>query len=586
MDNWVVEMKKADFSGMAKLFGINRITARLLRNRGLIDENDIETYLHGDLTDLHNPYLMKDMDKAVKLLRQKILDNERIRIIGDYDIDGVNASYILLSALRRCGASVDTDIPDRIKDGYGINESLIMRAHEADVGVIITCDNGIAANAAVAYAKCLGMTVIVTDHHQVPYEETDGGRKYCLPEADAVIDPHRDDDTYPYKELCGAAISYKLMTALWGSYGIAEEEALPFIENVAVATVGDVVELTGENRILVKTGLAMLEHTNNLGFKSLMELCGITGRRLSTYDIGFVLGPCINAGGRLDTAKRALDLLCSLNKRDADIRAGDLKALNDSRKDMTARGFLQAVSQIEKTQLHSDKVLVVFLPECHESLAGIIAGRLRDKYSRPAFVLTRGETEVKGSGRSVEAYSMYDGLAKCGRLLTKYGGHPMAAGLSLKEADIDAFREAVNDGCTLSWKELAPKVVIDMPLPFSEITEELIDELRILEPCGKGNPQPLFALKNVSVRSLSIFGQKRNVCRMKLVDEWNTVMTGIYFGGCDDFLAYLTDKFGDSTVDALLSGKSSEMHIDITFYPSVNEYRGSRNAQVVVRNYR
>lgn len=586
MSNWVIEMKKADFNLIGARFGISPITARLLRNRGLTDFEEIEDYLHGGAASLHNPYLMKGMDTAVSLLRSKIADKRKIRIIGDYDIDGVNAAYILLCGLLKCGADADTDIPDRMKDGYGINESMITEAYSDGVDTIITCDNGIAAGAAVSYARCLGMTVIVTDHHQVPFEDTENGREYMLPDADVVIDPHQEGCRYPYKDLCGAAIAYKLIAALWQVSGVEEDADESFMENVAVATIGDIVSLTGENRILAKMGLEHLEHTENTGMKSLISLCGLAGRKLNAYDIGFVIGPCINAGGRLDTAKRALNLLLSTDRKEAEILAGDLAALNRSRKDMTERGVEEAIQMIDSSSLKEDRVIVLYLPSCHESLAGIIAGRLRDRYYRPVLVLTNGEQGIKGSGRSIEAYSMFEELSRCASLLIKFGGHPMAAGLSLEEKNIAALRSELNRLCTLKDSDLEEKVKIDMALPFSYVTEQLIGEISLLEPFGKDNEKPIFGQLGTEIMKLSVLGQKRNVIRMMLKDACGSIMTGICFGDSRRLLSFLAGKYGDDAVQRLLNGNGSGIFIDLTYYPDINEYRGMRSMQAVVRNYR
>jgi len=586
MRNWVVMMKKADFNRTAKKFGVSPIIARLLRNRDLTDDDAIEEYLRGDETFTKDPFRMKDMDKAVRILRRKIGEGKKIRVIGDYDIDGVNAAFILLSGLKRCGADVDTDIPDRVKDGYGLSDDLITKARDEGVDTIVTCDNGIAAAAAVAYARCLDMTVIVTDHHQVPFEETEEGRVTYPPEADAVIDPHQDGCDYPYKELCGAAVAFKMVQALYQTFAIDRQEADSFLENVAIATVGDVVDLTGENRIFVKIGLKKAERTENYGLRALIDLCGLSDKPLNTYDIGFVLGPCINAGGRLDTAKRALALFEADDRKEADILAGDLKALNESRKTMTLKGVEEAIRLIETSNLKNDKVLVVYLPDCHESLAGIIAGRIREKYNRPTFTLTKSQNVIKGSGRSIEAYSMYEELTKSESLLLKFGGHPMAAGLSMNPENLDEFRKQINANCTLTDEDLIPKITIDMPLPFEYATEELVKELKILEPFGKGNKTPLFAERKAEITRLAIRGKDRNVCSLSLRNERGAHMEGVYFGETEEFLQYLSAKYGENAVQNLERGKTSGVTIDITYYPTINEYRMNRTVQAVIKNYR
>ena len=509
MEKWFLTMKKADFNSIARKYHISPITARLIRNRDVIGDEAIDFYLNGTIADLYDGMLMQDMDKAVEILAEKIGEEKQIRIIGDYDIDGVNATYILQEGLSGLGAHVDTDIPDRIKDGYGLNIDLINRALDDGVDTIITCDNGIAAADEIAYGKKNGLTVIVTDHHEVPYVEMNGEKEYLLPMADAVVDPHRADCGYPFKGLCGAAVAYKLIEALYNIMQRDPEDVDYLMENVAIATVGDVMDLTGENRIFVKQGLEMLKRTKNQGLKALIECTGIDVERLSAYHIGFVLGPCINASGRLDTAKRALELLNAKTRREAVMLAEDLKALNDSRKEMTEKGVEEAVQMIESTSLKDDKVLVVYLPDCHESIAGIIAGRIKERYYRPTFVLTKAEEGVKGSGRSIESYDMFAQMCRCRALFTKFGGHKLAAGLSLEEGNVERFRETINDLADLTEEDLQMKVSIDMLLPFPYITEQLIGELQLLEPFGKGNTKPLFAERNLRVIGPRIFGKNR-----------------------------------------------------------------------------
>ncbi len=499
MEKWFVMRKGAPFQEIAEKFHIQPILARLIRNRDVVGDENIQMYLHGTISDLYDGMLMKDMYKAVDILQEKIQEDKKIRIIGDYDIDGINATYILLEGLRALGGDVDIDIPDRMKDGYGLNRNLIDRAFDAEVDTIITCDNGIAASEEIAYGKSLGMTIIVTDHHEVPYEGEGEKKRYILPPADAVIDPKQEECLYPFKGLCGAAVAYKLVETLFNISGKDVEDVDYLMENVAIATVGDVMDLTDENRIFVKQGLEMLKRTQNLGLKALIECTGVDIEHLSSYHIGFVIGPCLNASGRLDTAKRALELLCAKTRKEADILAGDLKALNDNRKDMTAIAVEEAIKQVEESSLKEDKVLVVYLPECHESLAGIVAGRVRERFYKPTIILTKAEDGVKGSGRSIENYHMYEELNKCKILLTKFGGHKLAAGVSLEEENVDALRKMLNENEALTEDDLTEKVSIDMQLPFQYISEQLIDELELLEPFGKGNTKPVFVEKNIEV---------------------------------------------------------------------------------------
>ena len=569
MERWFITMKKADFNGIAGKYHISPILARLIRNRDVIGDEAIDFYLNGTIADLYDGMLMKDMDRAVEILAEKIREEKKIRVIGDYDIDGVNATYILQQGLSELGADIDTDIPDRIKDGYGLNIALIDRALKDGVDTIITCDNGIAAADEIAYGKENGLTIVVTDHHEVPYIEEDGEKTYILPPADAVVDPHRADCEYPFKGLCGAAVAYKLVEALCNVMQRDPEDLDYLMENVAIATVGDVMDLTGENRVFVKQGLEMLKRTQNPGLKALIECTGIDVDRLNAYHIGFVIGPCINASGRLDTAKRALELLNARTRRDAVMLAEDLKALNDSRKEMTERGVNEAVNMIETSSLKDDHVLVVYLPDCHESIAGIIAGRIRERYYRPTFVLTKAEDGVKGSGRSIETYDMFAQMCRCRDLFTKFGGHKLAAGLSLKEENVSRFRETINELADLSDEDLQMKVHIDMQLPFPYITEELIEELDLLEPFGKGNPKPLFAERNLRVISPRIFGKNRNVLKCRLQDQQGNQMEAIYFGD----------------VEACLKAMEEKKVMSFTYYPSVNEYMGRRSLQLTIVNY-
>ena len=573
MEKWFVAMKKADFNGIAEKYQISPIIARLMRNRDVIGDEAIDFYLNGTVEDLYDGLLMKDMDCAVDILKEKIEEGKKIRVIGDYDIDGVNATYILQQGLAGLGADVDTDIPDRIKDGYGLNQMLIDRALEDDVDTIITCDNGIAAMNEIAYGKENGMTIVVTDHHEVPYLEENGEKKYLLPPADAVVDPHRADCEYPFKGLCGAAVAYKLVEVLYRVSGKSEQEVEhlqeSLMENVAIATIGDVMDLVGENRVFVKKGLELLKTTKNEGLHALMQCTGVDTANLNTYHIGFVIGPCINAGGRLDTAKRALELLNASNRREAVTLAADLKELNDSRKEMTEEGVEEAVRQIESSSWKDDQVLVVYLPECHESIAGIIAGRIKERYYRPTFVLTKGETGVKGSGRSIEAYDMFAEMSRCRELFTKFGGHKLAAGLSLEEENVEVFRKRINELADLTEEDLQMKVSIDMRLPFPYINEGLIHELKILEPFGKGNGKPLFAESKLRVIQPRIFGKNRNVLKCRLEDQQGNQMEAVYFGEVEDCLRQMEKK----------------QIMSFTYYPSINEYMGRRTIQLTIVNY-
>ena len=569
MEKWVVAAKKADFNQIGQQFHIDPVIARLIRNRDVIGDEKIREYLLGTVDEIPSPWLMKDMEKAVDILKKKIQQQARIRIIGDYDIDGVTSTYILLKGLTRIGADVDTYIPDRVADGYGIHEHLIDRAEADGIDTIVTCDNGIAAAAEIQTAKDKGMAVIVTDHHEIPYREENGERKVILPPADAILNPKQYDCPYPNKNLCGAVVAFKYITALYERFDVPQKELEDYYELAAIATVGDVMDLQGENRILVKEGLRRLKNTKNKGLQELIRANALEDSRITAYHIGFVLGPCINASGRLDTAARSLALLNAQTKEEAAKLAGDLTALNQSRKALTEKGKDEAIQLIETTELKNDRVLVVYLPDCHESLAGIIAGRIREKYHKPAFVLTKGEKSAKGSGRSIESYSMYEELVKCADLMVQFGGHPMAAGLSIEEENIDKFRRQLNENCTLTEEDLRPKVVIDVPMPVSYITKELIEQISLLEPFGKGNTKPIFAQKGLRVLDSSIIGKNKNVVKLKLLDPQGVTMEGIYFGEAEDFANFIRQK--DT--------------ISVTYYPEINRFRGRESLQIIIQNY-
>lgn len=573
----MVQTKRADFNGLAKELGVSPVSVRIMRNRGMETKEAMERYLYGTLDGLYDGGRMKNMGEAVALLIKKLREEKRIRIIGDYDIDGVCASYLLLTGLRRAerelgkitgpaGSSrIDYEIPDRVRDGYGINEAIIRQAAADGVDTLVTCDNGIAAAKEISLAKELGMTVVVTDHHEVPAEE----ERQVLPPADVVVDPRQEGETYPFREICGAVVAYKLVEKLYEASGVPREEWKELLEFAAIATVGDVMRLQDENRILVKYGLKQMARTRNLGLRKLVEKTGLDITDLSAYHIGFVIGPCLNAGGRLQTAKAALRLFLSEDEEEAERLAEELKELNDVRKDMTKKGEDEAIAQVE-AQYMEDKVLVVFLPDCHESLAGIIAGRVREHFHKPSIVLTRSGDMVKGSGRSIEPYHMFRELTKVRELLPKFGGHPMAAGLSIKEEDVPEFRRRLNENAVLTEEDFIPRVWIDVPMPLEYVTEGLVEELKGLEPFGQGNEKPLFAQKGLMIRSLRVLGKNRNVVKLGLVTDTGLSMDGLLFGDGD-------------AIQRELAGKD---RIDIVYYPDINEYNGNRTLQAVIRNYK
>lgn len=571
MEKWVVSAKRADFQEISRKFGVDPVIARLIRNRDQITEEEIDRYLHGKLSDLHSWRLLKGSEELLEILKDKIDQKKKIRIIGDYDIDGVCSTYILLKGLQRAGACVDVDIPDRMKDGYGISEELIDLAIKAQVDTIITCDNGISAISQIAHAKALGMTVLVTDHHDIPYEELPNGEvRTMLPAADAIVNPKQEGDTYPFSGICGAMVAFKVICGLYETLGIPMKELNTLIPFAAIATVGDVMELQDENRILVREGLLRLQNPENKGLKALIRVNNLEEKPITAYHIGFILGPCMNASGRLSTAKRALKLLLTEDEKEASILAEDLKALNDSRKDMTAKGVEQAIEMVENTELFQDRVLVIYLPDCHESLAGIIAGRIRERYTKPVFVLTKGEEGVKGSGRSIETYHMFQEMVKCKDLFTKFGGHPMAAGLSMKEENIEELRRRLNENCTLTQEDMTEKIVIDVPMPMSYVTIPLIRQLNQLEPFGKGNTKPVFAQKNLQISQCRVFGKNRNVVKMQLKDEFGAVSEGIWFGDGDVFVEKTQEK----------------TFFDVIYYPTVNCFRGRESIEMVVQSIR
>lgn len=581
-EKWYLYTKKADFNALGQKFHISPVLARIIRNRDVLGEDAIRKYLHGTVDDMYVPMQLKGMDKSVEILQDKFKENKRIRIIGDYDIDGVCSTYILYQGLSRCGADVDYEIPDRIRDGYGINQDIIKAAHEDGIDTLVTCDNGISALAAIQYAKDLGLTVIVTDHHDVPVDD-DGNE--LLVSADAIINPKQEGCSYPFKGLCGAVVAYKLIEALYIKKGLAKSVAHPLLEYAAIATIGDVMDLQDENRIIVRYGLSLLRKTRNYGLRALIKVNELNPEAISSYHIGFVIGPCLNAGGRLDTAKLALKLLLAENPEEAEHLARELKQLNDKRKSMTQQGVEQALQMIADHHMDRDKVLIVLLEDCHESLAGIIAGRVREKFEKPAIVLTRTEHGLKGSGRSIECYHMFQALTECREYLNKFGGHPMAAGLSMDEEKLEGFRRKMNENAALTEEDFIKKIWIDVPMPLEYITEEIINELSLLEPFGKGNPKPVFAQKDLRIRRLSILGKNANVVKMMLVAADGSSLEGILFKNMDEFFALLQKKYGPQIKDKLLQGAPSAASVSIVYYPSVNEYNGSRTLQVVIEHF-
>lgn len=585
MEKWYVAAKRADFGGWAERFRISPVVARILRNRDLTSEAEVERFLYGTLEDCYSPWLLKDMDKAAGLIREAIKEGRLVRVIGDYDVDGVCAAYILEKTLLLLGARADTAIPHRIHDGYGLNEGLIEEARRDGIGLIVTCDNGIAASAQIAFANSCGIQVIVTDHHEVPFE-AGPVRRELLPPAAAVIDPKQEQCHYPFPGVCGAVVAYKLAAALaekTGSPALARcmEE---FLEFAALATVCDVMELRDENRILVKEGLKRIRETRNMGIRALMEVNGLAPEKIGAYHLGFIIGPCLNATGRLDTAGRALELLKSADRAEAMRAARDLKELNDSRKNLTGRGVEQAEEYIATNHMERDKVMLIFLPDVHESLAGIIAGRIRERYNHPVFVLTRGEDGVKGSGRSVEGYHMYEAMTEVGRYFSRFGGHAMAAGLSMKEEDMEALRRELNDRCRLTQEDFIPKVHIDVPMPVDYASRELADELELLEPFGVGNPKPLFAQKGLVFLRGARMGADKSFARYQVRTPEGAERQLVFFGDLEKFGAFLDEKYGAGSQDALYGGRGA-FPVAVAYQLGKNTYKGRTELQYVMRHY-
>lgn len=581
-EKWFLQTKRADFNHISEKFHISPVIARIIRNRDVICDEDIYNYLNDDLEKISSPWLFKDMDKAVDILRIKISHESKIRIICDYDVDGITSGYILFRSLKKLGANIDLVVPHRIEDGYGINEKLIKNAYDSGIDTILTCDNGISAYNQVEYAKSLGMNIIITDHHEVPFEETDGKREYIVPNADAVVNHKQADCPYPFKELCGAMVAYQLISALFETEGIGKNELYKLLPYAAIATVCDVVDLKGENRIIVKQGIKKLKDCNDIGINALINACKLDKNNLSSYQFGFVIGPCLNASGRLDTAKRATELLDCIDTQKAEVLAKELVELNAERKDMTNEG---AMTAIEMAQDMDDKVLVLYLKDCHESIAGIIAGRVREKYNKPTFVLTDAEQGVKGSGRSIEEYDMYSELTKVKSLLTKFGGHKMAAGISLEEKNIDLFRKMLNENCNLTEEDLYLKVWIDIALPLEYITMDFVNQLEVIKPYGKGNEKPVFAEKNLKIISLQILGKSGNVIKMVVENQNHYRMTAVKFNSAVDFMAFLAEKFGEEEVNKALQGQKNNLEIMATYYPEINEYNGRINLQIIIDRF-
>ena len=586
MAKWFLAAKRAEFDEIGKKYGISPVLARIIRNRDIIEDADMERYLHGSLEDLYDGSLMQDMDRAVAIIKDKIREEKSIRIIGDYDVDGICSTYILKQGLMLCGGKVDAVIPHRVKDGYGINESLIEEAHKDNIDTIITCDNGIAAAKPLEYAASLGMTCVVTDHHEIPYEMEGEEKQFCLPPAAAVVDPKREDCSYPFKKICGAVVAWKFVLKLWEGVQINETKKRELLEFAGIATVCDIMELLDENRIIVKEALKSMANSANAGLRALIRVHDLNPAKLSAYHIGFVIGPCFNATGRLDSAEKTLELLECNNDREAIFLAAELKKMNESRKDMTEKAVDEAVQIVEEKEMWKDKVMVIYLPKCHESLAGIVAGRIKEKYARPTIVLTNGEECVKGSGRSIDAYSMYEELSKCKELFLKYGGHKLAAGLSLEEDKVEVLRKVLNENCTLTEEDMEEKIVIDVPMPLSFVTKDFLKQLELLEPFGVGNAKPIFAQKNITFLSMQKMGKNKNMAKFSVADEEGKRFTMILFRDLEQFLGTVEQKYGRKVLQDFIGNRAGvAVKMNVIYYPSINEFRGAQELQFVIQHW-
>lgn len=585
-EKWLLRNRKVDLKAMSDKYKISQLLCKLMVNRDITDDNIINSYINPVYENLHSPKTMKDIALAVDIIKRKIQENKKIRIIGDYDVDGIISVFILYTALKECGANVDYEIPDRIKDGYGINENIVKTASDEDIDTIITCDNGISAIDQIQYAKNLGLTVIVTDHHDVPFVEENGVRTFISSQADAIINPKQIECEYEFKSICGAGVAFKLMEVLYEELGMNKEECYKLIEFVAIATVCDVVDLIDENRIFVKNGLNMLNNTTNIGIKALKKASGLEDKEITAYHLGFVIGPCLNASGRLDSAKKGLELLLMENYEDAENLAQEIVDLNDARKKMTKEGVDRAINIIDSTEINNDKILVVYIPDIHESLAGIVAGRVKEKYNKPTIILTKSEEGVKGSARSIEEYNMFEGLLACKELLDKFGGHPMAAGLSLQEDKVDELRKELNNKCKLTDEDLTRKIMIDASLPLEYLNINLIKELDVLEPFGKGNAKPVFGVRDVKVTKAMLLGKDKNILKLRLLTNNNLTIDAMIFNDLENFENKVIEKYGNEGLDNLYNKFNNNISMDFTFYPSINEWNGNKSIQIIVNGIR
>lgn len=584
-ESWILRNRNVSLDEISSKYNISKIVSKLIVNRDIVTDEEIERYINTSYEMLYNPESMKDMKLAVKILKNKINNGAKIRIIGDYDVDGVISVFILYKALKMAGANVDFEIPDRIKDGYGINKNIIDEAYREGIDTIVTCDNGIAAIEQIKYAKQLGLTVIVTDHHDIPFVEENGQRKFISSEADAIINPKQIDCNYKFKKICGAGVAFKLIEALFKELNIDKSESYKLIEFVAIATVCDVVDLIDENRVFVKKGLELLNNTDNIGLKALKKNNNLGDIKITSYHLGFVIGPCINASGRLDSAKKGLELLLCDNEDKADVLAKEIVELNNQRKDMTKSGVEKAIEIIENTEIGKDRILVIYINNIHESIAGIIAGRIKEKYNKPTIILTKSEDGVKGSARSIEEYNLFEGLMECKSILDKFGGHPMAAGMSLSEKNVDNLRRMLNEKCKLTDDDLIKKIKIDLAVGLGQLNTSVVEELNILEPFGNGNTKPVFGVKNVKILGVVKIGKNSNVLKLKLKNQ-DKILEGIIFNNIDEVEEKIINKYGKRALEDIYSNIDSNVIVDLIFYPSINEWNGKKSLQIIINNIR
>lgn len=586
-EKWMIKNPGVDIKKLSEDCKISRFTANLCANRGLKHKDSIDKFLTPQVEDLYDGFLMKDCLKGIEIIKSAITAKKKIVIYGDYDCDGVISTFILFKALTNCGAEVSYYIPDREQEGYGMNSERVKKLKGEGYDVILTCDNGISAFEQVELAVELGFQVVITDHHDIPYIEEDGIKEYKIPKAHVVINPKQKTCPYPFKYLCGAGIAFKFALCLYETMGIPKEDGYEFLEYAAIATVCDVVDLLDENRIIVKNGLRVLNNTKNLGLKALIKETGIENKNITAYHLGFIIGPEINATGRLDSATLALELLLSESLEEAEALAKRLHTLNVERQNLTMESVQELEKIIEGNKMLDEKVLLIYNPNIHESIAGIAAGRIKEKYNLPTIVLTNGKDMPKGSGRSIDGYNMFEELSKGKHLMSKFGGHPMAAGLSLEEGNIDLLRKLLNENCTLTMEDFIPKVRIDASIPLNNITYEMINEIERFEPFGKGNPSPLFAVKNINISRVWFLGKEKNILKMRCrLNSTNLFIDGICFDKGEHFKKLVIEEYGEESLQEMMDRSFCNINLDFTYYPSINEYNGFKSIQLIIKNLR